>query len=108
MANKWIKHLQQFRQKNKDKDLNPQQVMKEARKSYQSGGGPLSQANSAVRQQSSRVMSNGRRLLGGGMEVTPFPQSNLASTASALGQQGGKRRKSQRRSTKKSRQTRRR
>jgi hypothetical protein len=110
MANKWIKHLQQFRRQNKD--LAPQEVMKEARKSYQSGGNrsTLSSANSAVRHQSSRAMATGRRLMGGGMEVTPYSQSNLASTASALGQQGGKRRRSQRHksSSRKSRRTRRR
>ena len=80
MANKWIKHLQQFRSQNKD--LNARELMKEARKTYQGGGG----------------------------EVTPYTQTNLASTASALSQQGGKRRKSQRRrsSSRKSRRTRRR
>jgi hypothetical protein len=79
MANKWIKHLQQFRQKNKGMDA--RDLMKEARKSYQSGGG----------------------------DVTPYSPTNLASTASAVGQQGGRRRKSQRRqSSRKSRRTRRR
>jgi hypothetical protein len=78
MANKWIKHLQQFRKKNQNMD--PRDLMKEARKSYQGGG-----------------------------DVTPYSPTNLASTASAVGQQGGKRRKSQRRkSSRKSRQTRRR
>jgi hypothetical protein len=84
MANKWIKHLQQFRQKNKSMDA--RSLMKEARKSYQNGGG----------------------------DVTPYTQSNLASTASELKQQGGrrsltqKRRSSQRSSRRRSTKTRRR
>jgi hypothetical protein len=73
MANKWIKHLQQFRQKNKGMDA--RDLMKEARKSYQGGG-----------------------------EVTPYSQTNLASTASDLKQQGGRRRKSQKRRTSRSNQ----
>ena len=36
MANKWIKHLQQFRRQNKD--LDARDLMKEARKSYKGGG----------------------------------------------------------------------
>ena len=82
MANKWIKHLQQFRQKNQNMDA--RKIMKEARKTYQSGGG----------------------------DVTPYSPTNLASTASVVGQQGGKRksqkRKNTKKTTKKSRQTRRR
>ena len=37
MANRWLRHLQQFR--NKNKEMNPQEVMKKARSSYKSGGG---------------------------------------------------------------------
>ena len=78
MANRWLKHLQQFRQRNAEMD--PKKVMKEARKTYQSGGG----------------------------DVTPYQPTNLASTASALS--GGRRRRSQRRrsSSRRRSQTRRR
>jgi len=67
MANRWIKHLQQFRKKNTD--LKPQEVMKAARRSYQSGGGASG-------------------------DVTPYQPTNLASTASNL--QGGRRRSKRR------------
>ena len=37
MANRWLRHLAQFRRNNDD--LKPNEVMKEARKSYQQNGG---------------------------------------------------------------------
>jgi len=77
MANKWLQHLSKFRRQNTGMDA--KDVMREARKTYQSGGGDS--------------------------EVVPYQPTNLASTASTL--KGGRRRKS-RRQTRKSRRTRRR
>ena len=86
MANKWLQHLNKFRKQNSGMDA--KDVMREARKTYQSGGG-------------------------GNGEVTPYQPTNLASTASSL--QGGRRRRSRRQQTsrrrsssRRSRQTRRR
>jgi hypothetical protein len=91
MANRWLRHLQQFRNKNKGMDA--QKVMKEARKSYQNGG-------------AGEVASAGE--VTSASEVTPYQTPGLASTASSVG--GGKRRRSQRRrgSSRRRSQTRRR
>jgi hypothetical protein len=39
MANRWLRHLAQFRQNNSD--LKPTEVMKKARASYQQNGGTV-------------------------------------------------------------------
>ncbi len=87
--NPWMKHLAEFREKNSDVD--PKDMMREARKTYRGGAvTPYEQQNSAS--SASKV--------GGG--VSNYEQRSLATTASSV----GGRRKS-RRSSRRSRSTRR-
>ena len=91
MANKWLRHLAQFRRNNSD--LKPTEVMKKARSSYnQNGGGPSVQMKSP---------STTMKLKGGG--VVPYENQGTESTYAKV---GGRRRT--RRQSRKSRRTRRR
>ena len=81
VENKWIKHLANFRKKNKDVD--PKDIMKQARKSYQ--GGTVSAY------ESTNLASSAAKISGG--SVSAYEQRNLATTASAV---SGGRRKSRR------------
>ena len=87
MANRWLRHLAQFRRNNSD--LKPTEVMKKARSSYnQNGGGPS-------------VPTTPMKLKGGG--VVPYEHQG---TESSYAKVGGRRRT--RRQSRKSRRTRRR
>lgn len=93
--NKWLQHLAQFRKNNKSMD--PKQVMKSARKSYQSGGNGVTPY-----QKEGGVAQNAGVVKGG--SVTPYESNGTESTPLRLA--GG--RKSRRQSRRKSRRTRRR
>ena len=78
MVNKWLKHLANFRSKNKD--IDPKDIMKQARKSYHGGN--------VTAYESTNLASTASRISGGG--VSAYDQRNLATTASAVS--GGRRR----------------
>ena len=91
MANKWLQHLARFRQQNSE--MPPQKVMKEARKSYQSGGAPMPVTKPTVLPP---------KMKGGA--VVPYEAQNTNSTPLKL--LGGTRRT--KRQSRRSRRTRRR
>jgi hypothetical protein len=94
MANRWLRHLAQFRRNNSD--LKPTEVMKKARSSYnQNGGGP------SVPTTPMKSPSTPMKLKGGG--VVPYEHQGTESTYAKV---GGRRRT--RRQSRKSRRTRRR
>ena len=93
MANKWLKHLAQFRQENGN--IDPKNMMKAARKSYQSGGQP-----GAMGQSGKDALAQPK--LKGGSVIS----YERATTESSPAKVGGRR--SRRQSRRKSRRTRRR
>ncbi len=95
MANKWLRHLANFRRNNKD--VPAEQVMNKARQSYQSGGEPTKVAP-LVKPHTPSVV---KPLKGG--NVVPYEPTGTDSTPSKV---GGRRRT--RRQSRKSRRTRRR
>jgi hypothetical protein len=103
MANKWLRHLANFREKNQN--VPAEQVMKQARASYQSGGNPKGPMPLMKPHTPSAVKPDGaphtKPLKGG--NVVPYERSATESTPSKV---GGKRRT--RRQSRKSRRTRRR
>jgi hypothetical protein len=98
MANKWLKHLAQFRQENGN--IDPKNMMKAARKSYQSGGQPGVVQPGAMGQSGKDALAQ-QKLKGG--SVVSYER---ATTESSPAKVGGRR--SRRQSRRKSRRTRRR
>lgn len=99
MANKWLKHLAQFRQENGN--IDPKNMMKAARKSYQSGGQPGVVQPGAMGQNVKAALAQNNKLKGG--SVVSYER---ATTESSPAKVGGRR--SRRQSRRKSRRTRRR
>ena len=89
MVNKWLQHLANFRSKNTD--IDPKDIMKQARKSYRGGN--------VTPYEPTNLASSASKISGGG--VSAFDQRNLATTASSVS--GGRR---TRRSSRTSRATR--
>jgi hypothetical protein len=65
MANRWLQHLAQYRKVNKD--MKPKELMKNARKSYQSGGGVFKSIGNTVKTATHDVKSSVNKLKGGGV-----------------------------------------
>ena len=102
MGNKWLKHLAKFRQANNG--IPPQQMMKEARRSYQNGGNGNGNGNgnrNGPTPVMSPTVSQPMKLKGG--NVVPYERAGTESSPSKV---GGRRRT--RRQSRKSRRTRRR
>jgi hypothetical protein len=98
MANKWLRHLAQFRRENGE--VPPEKVMQMARKSYQSGGGPMDGMKHGEHHPI-KMPVQPIKLKGG--QVVPY---EAQSTDSAHSKVGGKRRT--KRQSRRSRRTRRR
>jgi hypothetical protein len=92
MKNKWMVHLEKFRKQNKDMDA--KDIMQEARKTYKKGGGAVTGYTQGG------VANLAGPARGGG--VTAYEGSGLASTATRVGGQKSRRRRTSRR-TKQSR-----
>jgi hypothetical protein len=90
MGNKWQTHLEDFRNKNKDMDA--KDIMKEAGKTYRRGGGVSGYTEKSLASLAGKV----------GGRVSAYEGSNLASTAARVGG-----RKSRRRNRSRARRTRR-
>ena len=77
MANRWLQHLAQYRKVNKD--MNPKELMKNARKSYQSGGekGPLHIPVKSIAHSVNKTVNSIAKKGGG---VTPYVRpTNMGS-----------------------------
>jgi hypothetical protein len=81
-----MEHLKQFRKQNKDMDA--KDMMQEARKTYKKGGGVVGHTESGV----ANLAGPAR---GGG--VTAYEGSGLASTATRVGGRKSRRRRTSRR-----------
>ncbi len=93
MGNKWLAHLAQYRKINKD--MNPQELMKNARKSYQSGGNPSPYVQNMNKMSPMPVGANDPiRMFGGA--VVPFEPAGTDSRPASVG--GRRRTRRQRRS----------
>ena len=107
MANKWLKHLAQFRRQNKN--IKTENMMKAARASYSGGDGSKTQtAPSPYVTQMQNTMSHVKAAtdaikMKGGNAVLPYEASTTDSSPSKVGG-----RRSRRQSRKRSRRTRRR
>ena len=95
--NKWLQHLEDFRENNEDIPAN--EMMKEARKTYKKDGGKRMKGGEVIPYQPPTTATSYK---GGG--VIPYEQQKTDSTYAKV----GGRRKSRRRSTRKSRRSRRR
>jgi hypothetical protein len=115
MANRWLQHLAQYRKLNKD--MNPKDLMKNARKSYQNGGGVFKAigntvksvgntvktvshdtaktVNSAAKSVNHDVKSSVNKLKGGGESDVPTPYvkspmgSPVQGAMDVIGMRGG-------------------
>jgi hypothetical protein len=90
MANRWLQHLAQYRKVNKD--MKPQDLMKNARKSYQNGGGVFKSIGNTAKSVSHDVKSSVHKLKGGGGMVTPYVKemhSGPAGYPDPIGMRGG-------------------
>ena len=92
MGNKWLAHLAQYRKMNKD--VKPQEMMKNARKSYQSGGNPTPYVESNKMSAIPVGANDPIRMFGGA--VVPFEPAGTDSRPATVG--GRRRTKRQRRS----------
>jgi len=99
MVNKWMVHLKQYRQefREKNKKLKPQQIMKDARKTYKKDN---QQGGNAVSGYTEKGLASNASKVGG--RVSAYEGSNLATTAARVGG-----RKSRRRNRSRARRTRR-
>ena len=76
MGNKWLAHLAQYRKMNKD--VKPQEMMKKARKSYQSGGkfSVKDLGHDVSKTVSHTATKVGHDIKKGGDSPTPYVQPN--------------------------------